>query len=45
MHRGQIGVQSKVGKGTKFTLTLRQQLPIQGENAQGGQVIGQGART
>lgn len=40
MHRGQIGVQSKVGKGTKFTLTLRQQLPVQNEHAANSQVIG-----
>lgn len=40
MHRGQIGVQSKVGKGTKFTLTLRQQLPVQNGSGEGGQVIG-----
>jgi two-component system, NtrC family, sensor kinase len=33
MHRGQIGVQSRVGKGTKFTLTLRQQLPVQNQQA------------
>jgi len=40
MHRGQIGVQSKVGKGTKFTLTLRQELPIQNEYAANSQIIG-----
>ncbi|HSJ54217.1 MAG TPA: ATP-binding protein, partial [Anaerolineae bacterium] len=40
MHRGQIGVQSRVGKGTKFTLTLRQQLPVQNEQPESGQLIG-----
>jgi len=40
MHRGQIGVQSKVGSGTKFTLTLRQQLPAQSEHAASSQLIG-----
>lgn len=40
MHRGQIGVQSKVGKGTRFTLTLRQQLPVQSEDAANSQIIG-----
>jgi signal transduction histidine kinase len=29
MHRGQISVQSQVGKGTTFTITLRENLPIQ----------------
>lgn len=29
MHRGQIAVQSKLGEGTTFTLTLREQLPAQ----------------
>ncbi len=27
MHQGQIGVQSQVGKGTTFTITLREKLP------------------
>jgi two-component system, NtrC family, sensor kinase len=40
MHRGQIGVQSRVGKGTKFTLTLRQQLPVQNQQASNSQIIG-----
>ena len=39
MHRGQIGVQSEVGKGTTFTLTLREKLPMQGEAAEGGVVL------
>ena len=29
MHRGQIGVQSEPGQGTRFTITLREQLPTQ----------------
>jgi two-component system NtrC family sensor kinase len=29
MHRGQIGVQSQVGEGTTFTITLREELPAQ----------------
>jgi two-component system, NtrC family, sensor kinase len=29
MHRGQIAVQSEVGKGTLFTITLRERLPAQ----------------
>ncbi len=28
MHQGQISVQSQVGKGTTFTLTLREELPM-----------------
>jgi signal transduction histidine kinase len=32
MHRGQIGVQSEMGQGTTFALTLHEQLPIQPEN-------------
>ena len=31
MHRGQISVQSKAGQGTTFTITLREQLPLQKE--------------
>ncbi len=34
MHRGQISVQSEVGKGTTFTITLRERLPIQTERAE-----------
>jgi signal transduction histidine kinase len=36
MHRGQITVNSKVGEGTVFTVTLRQQLPEQNQASQGG---------
>jgi two-component system NtrC family sensor kinase len=34
MHRGQIGVQSQVGQGTTFTLTLHEQLPAQLESTE-----------
>lgn len=34
MHRGQIHVQSEVGKGTTFTITLRERLPVQMERAE-----------
>ena len=37
MHRGQISVQSQVGEGTTFTVTLREQLPTQAEK--GGVVL------
>ena len=39
MHRGQINVQSEVGKGTMFTITLRQQLTTQQEPADSGLVL------
>jgi signal transduction histidine kinase len=31
MHRGQLSVQSEDGKGTKFTITLREQLTVPAE--------------
>jgi two-component system NtrC family sensor kinase len=31
MHRGQLGVQSEDGKGTKFTITLRERLTVSAE--------------
>lgn len=34
MHRGQISVQSEVGKGTTFTVALRERLPVQTERAE-----------
>lgn len=33
MHQGQINVQSQVGKGTTFTITLREKLPTQEKGA------------
>jgi two-component system NtrC family sensor kinase len=32
MHRGQISVQSQVGEGTNFTITLRERLPALAQN-------------
>jgi signal transduction histidine kinase len=34
MHRGEIGVQSQVGQGTTFALTLHERLPTQLESAE-----------
>jgi two-component system NtrC family sensor kinase len=34
MHRGQISVQSQAGKGTTFTVTLRERLPTQAEKGE-----------
>ncbi|HSR33924.1 MAG TPA: cache domain-containing protein [Anaerolineae bacterium] len=39
MHRGQISVNSKVGKGTTFTITLQEQLPAQSLPAEGSFVL------
>jgi two-component system NtrC family sensor kinase len=39
MHRGQIKVQSAVGQGTTFTITLREQLPLQNELPESGFVL------
>jgi two-component system NtrC family sensor kinase len=39
MHRGQIGVQSTVGEGTKFTITLQEKLPDQMKPAEGSFVL------
>jgi two-component system NtrC family sensor kinase len=35
MHRGQISVQSQVGKGTTFTITFQERLPAPREESQG----------
>jgi two-component system, NtrC family, sensor kinase len=37
MHQGQINVQSQIGKGTTFTVTLREKLPAQEKGAFVGQ--------
>jgi len=34
MHRGQISIQSQVGEGTTFTVTLRERLPTQAEKGE-----------
>jgi signal transduction histidine kinase len=34
VHQGQIGVQSQVGQGTTFTVTLHEQLPAQLESTE-----------
>jgi two-component system NtrC family sensor kinase len=39
MHRGQITVQSQVGQGTTFTITLREKLPNQIEQPVSGFVL------
>jgi two-component system NtrC family sensor kinase len=39
MHRGQISVQSQVGTGTTFTITLREKLPIQTEQQEGSFIL------
>jgi two-component system NtrC family sensor kinase len=39
MHRGQINVQSQVGKGTTFTITLRERLPVSAEGQEGTFVL------
>ena len=36
MHRGQINVQSEIGRGTTFTITLREHLPSQQEISETG---------
>jgi signal transduction histidine kinase len=35
-HHGQIGVQSQVGQGTTFSLTLHEQMPAQPQSAEAG---------
>jgi two-component system NtrC family sensor kinase len=39
MHRGQIGVQSKVGQGTRFTITLQETLPKANRSSESDFVI------
>jgi two-component system NtrC family sensor kinase len=39
MHQGQISVQSKVGKGTAFAITLRERLPARLERPEGSFVL------
>jgi two-component system NtrC family sensor kinase len=35
MHRGQISLQSQLGKGTKFTIILREELPLRDQQPEG----------
>ena len=39
MHRGQINVQSQVGEGTTFTITLREELPTQPGQTEAGFIL------
>jgi two-component system NtrC family sensor kinase len=39
MHRGQINVRSEPGKGTTFTVVLREKLPLQAEQSEGSFVL------
>jgi two-component system NtrC family sensor kinase len=39
MHQGQVGVQSEVGKGATFSITLREKLPTQMPKPEGGFVL------
>jgi signal transduction histidine kinase len=39
MHRGQINVQSKVGEGTTFTITLQESLPAEMGQREGSFVL------
>jgi signal transduction histidine kinase len=39
MHRGQINVQSEVGKGTTYTFTLRERLPSHQESPGTGMIL------
>jgi signal transduction histidine kinase len=39
MHRGKIGVQSQVGQGTTFTLTLHEQLPAQTKSTEASPAV------
>jgi two-component system NtrC family sensor kinase len=39
MHRGQINVQSQIGRGTTFTVTLREHLPVSVEPPEGSFVL------